>query len=211
MVSNDIIKKVYDNATPIQQKLFASSDFHQKLDELATKYNLQSKEQTTLFIFTVGDIVLGLYKIADTVPLLQQELGIDPRTAALLGADVLEFLAPLSNPNWQPPVEEETVEPEVATPAVAVTVTAASIPAVAPVAAPEPLHTYAEDLSTARGERVPSYQPTTTPAREPSYVSTQSDIRPPLSQIPTYNTPLAPIAPVSAAPAANQPRWSSDN
>lgn len=203
MVNNDIIKKVYENANPVQQHLFSSFQFHKKLHDLAAKYNITLEAQLSVFVYTVGDIVLGLYKTADTVPLLQQELDIEPRTAALLGADILELLAPLSNPDWKP-------VPDVMN---GLDSNSSAIPTQSPAlpTAPEPLHTYAEDLSAARGERVPSYQPTPIPAREPSYTSTQSDIRQPLSQIPTYNTPVPPIAPVSAAPAANQPRWSSDN
>jgi hypothetical protein len=209
MVNNDIIKEVYEHATPIQRHLFSSVAFHEKLQQLALKHAIQSEAQLNLFVYTIGDIVLGLYKTADTVPLLQQELGIDPRTAALLGADVLELLTPLSDPNWKPPVEEEVGTGLVEATAAPVAPTATA----AVVTAPEPLHTYAADLSAARGERIPSYQPTptVTPVSEPGYTSSQSDLRQPLSQIPSYSTPVAPIAPVSAVPAADQPRWSSDN
>jgi len=80
-----------------------NTGFH--LNIIAQKYDMHKEEIYKKFAITVGDIILGFYKIEDTVPLLQQELEIDPRTAALLGADVLDFLAPLSDPNWQPPVK----------------------------------------------------------------------------------------------------------
>ncbi len=91
-------------ASPKVQFLYdyiSISGFHQKNIE---KYDLQKLGSHVLLL--VGDIVLGFYRVEDTVPLLQQELGLDPRTAALLGADIIDFLAPLSDPDWQPPTTE---------------------------------------------------------------------------------------------------------
>lgn len=83
-----------------------------KLGIISQRYDFSEAEVRTTLTRTVGDIVLGFYRVQDTVPLLQQELGVDPHTAALLGADVLEFLAPLSDPNWQPPAEISEIESE---------------------------------------------------------------------------------------------------
>lgn len=98
--------KVYRNTTANKKWFFSCQETTRKCSELCNKYSLNKHIRENLTV-TIGDIILGFYRIEDTVPLLQQELGLDPRTAALLGADVLEFLAPLSDPNWQPPVEEE--------------------------------------------------------------------------------------------------------
>jgi hypothetical protein len=148
----------------------------------------------------IGDIILGFYKIEDTVPLLQQELGIDPRTAALLGADVLEFLAPLSDPNWQPPTEEEEVD----TPSTTTAATITSTP-IAPISTePEPLRTMRSDMDEAR-EQLPSYQPTAAP--EPVYQSSQ----PALSSVPSYTTPGNMVPnPTAKAVDSGRPRWSSE-
>ena len=107
MIDRDTTYGIYKNSTPKQKYFFSSKKSDDLLFTIAQKYDLdKDEEKNKLFNITVGDIILGFYKIEDTVPLLQQELGLDPRTAALLGADVLDFLAPLSDPNWQPPAEE---------------------------------------------------------------------------------------------------------
>ncbi|MFN3188252.1 MAG: hypothetical protein ACK42D_01770 [Candidatus Paceibacteria bacterium] len=106
MITKEIRNQIFETAKPAQQFLFASGKSGASQILIAKKYDLHNGEMYNKFAITVGDIILGFYKIEDTVPLLQQELGLDPRTAALLGADVLDFLAPLSDPNWQPPVEE---------------------------------------------------------------------------------------------------------
>jgi len=156
----------------------------------------------------LGDIILGFYKIEDTVPLLQQELGIDAKTAALLGADVLDFLAPLSDPNFVVPVETEDAYMPVVVETPAPLTPAASYAAVqnqAPVTIPQPipeLHTMATDASVVRA----SYQPTAQP--EPTYSSEQPIIRKPLSDTPSYaNGTVAPTPHSAAIPPIEPPRW----
>lgn len=106
MLDQKIRIDTYRNSPAKQQFFFSNNEKGAELLTIAEKYDLHHDEMYKQFVTTVGDIILGFYKIEDTVPLLQQELGLDPRTTALLGADVLDFLAPLSDPNWQPPVEE---------------------------------------------------------------------------------------------------------
>ncbi len=106
ILTNQIRDDVYRSCTPVQKYLYSHAENGQKLYTLAGKYNVKTEEVYTKFATTVGDIILGFYRIEDTVPLLQQELGIDAKAAALLGANVLDFLAPLSDPNWQLPEEE---------------------------------------------------------------------------------------------------------
>jgi hypothetical protein len=106
MITKEIRDSQYNKTTKIARYLYSTSYSGKYIFTIAKKYDLHKDEMYKKFAITVGDIILGFYRIEDTVPLLQQELGLDPRTAALLGADVLDFLAPLSDPNWQPPVEE---------------------------------------------------------------------------------------------------------
>lgn len=110
--------KIYEKASSAQRYLYGNPNSGLKLMTIAQKYDLHHDEIYKKFAITVGDIILGFYRIEDTVPLLQQELGLDPRTAALLGADVLDFLAPLSDPNWQPPADlnemQSNIQPETA-------------------------------------------------------------------------------------------------
>lgn len=107
MITKEIRNEILEKGSA--QQIYLNSDYNSgyKLFELATRYKLEEFSMYKKFVLTVGDIVLGFYKIEDTVPLLQQELELDPKTAALLGAYVLEFLAPLSDPNWAPPLETE--------------------------------------------------------------------------------------------------------
>lgn len=106
MIDIETRKKVYLQISNKQKYLYENPTSGGMLFSIAQKYDLHKNETYRTFAVTVGDIILGFYRIEDTVPLLQQELGLNPRTAALLGADVLDFLAPLSDPNWQPPVED---------------------------------------------------------------------------------------------------------
>ncbi len=116
-ITQEIRKEASGQQTHAQQFLYKHPSSGGKLFSIAQIYNLSSEESYVIFASTVGDIILGFYKIEDTVPLLQQELELDAKTAALLGADVLDFLAPLSDPNWQPPVEVEMSDDELVFPA----------------------------------------------------------------------------------------------
>jgi hypothetical protein len=214
--SSDRVKYLYGDL----ENLIRSSD-------TASKFSIIDQEK---FETTVGDIVLGFYKIEDTVPLLQQELGLDPKTAALLGAEVLEFLTPLSDPTWQPPVEEseDTVLKGEDIPPAAQEVAVSRIPVKAPAYYSEsiptppqapaaavtaiPVYTPTAPVNTAP-VYTPNYEPHPTPptTHEPVYQSTQpSSVRPPLSNIPSYTPPATPPAPVPPAPAPDRPRWSTD-
>lgn len=169
------------------------------------------EEKVDAGLLLIGDIILGFYKIEDTVPLLQQELNLDPKTAALLGAEVLEFLAPLSDPNWQPLEDEDEISENIPAPEAAISRI--------PIKAPAPLHTFASDMAIARNEQpvevnTPVYAtaPTYQAAPEPVYQSTQPNpVSPVLSSIPSYTTPNTPTpAPVPPPPAPDRPRWSTD-
>lgn len=230
MIDNSIRDKVKVNASLAQDYLYSSPTSGLTLWRLAEKYKLQ--ENYKVFAITIGDIILGFYKIEDTVPLLQQELGIDPKTAALLGAEVLEFLAPLNDPNWQPPREEEGQEEtnEMTVPSVTVPARPINITSVPPVAVPTPsvqsvpnvapvVQTTPTVPPVATSAPTPAYAVPYEPAYQPSpevpeptYQSSQNDIRPgrgPLGEVPTYVPPVAPVAPPTP-PAADRPRWSTD-
>lgn len=174
-----------------------------KLAALSSAYPAISLKKLQII---VGDIILGFYQVKDTVPLLQQELGVDPRTAALLGADVLEFLAPLSDPHWQPPAEDSPtpkLPPPVATPFAATTVT---LPPVPPAAATPAIATFTAPAA-APALSFPSYQPT---AAEPIYhAAPLTPAATPLSGTPSYLTET-PTANPTATPQIDRPRWSSE-
>lgn len=208
------------NDNPIDEKtrrdIIATQPERQKLVYLYAKTNPHLRvlleqfalpeEQVETGIILLGDIVLGFYKTEDTVPLLQQELGLDPKTAALLGAEVLEFLTSITNPNWQPPAD---------TPRVSKT-PINQVPLKAPAEFVAPAPTPVE--SSLIVEPTPIYQPTPagymsapSPAPAPVYQSTQPTPAPvPLSTIPSYTPAPTPPTPAAPAPAPDRPKWSTE-
>ncbi len=224
---------IYESANSVMKFLYEMPESGRRLREIADRYRIIEHENYKKFALLVGDVVLGFYKIEDTVPLLQQELGLDAKTAALLGADVLDFLAPLSDPNFVVPeddaadfeggssVEETTVETEtppentganpvyVAMQNAAPSVTEVYAPAIPTpythptVIAPE-IHTMATDAAVVRG----SYQPVSADDSTPTHVSAQPTFtRPPLSDTPSYATPASPHPDSTPTPIIQQPRW----
>lgn len=229
MIDRKIFRDVFAQATPRQQYLVDSPYSGEHLFSLSQKYSFD-KVKDILLCRTVSEIILGFYKIEDTVPLLQQELGLDPKTAALLGAEVLEFLSPLSDPNWQPPVEENEDLPNGAIDALntASEPEISRIPVKSPalfgtpntpesVATPMPIPPPAPVVSPLATE-MPVYEPTptsyvSTPAPTPVYQSTQPVTTPapaPLSTIPSYTPAPTPPTPVAPVPAPDRPRWSTE-
>ncbi len=207
-------------AQPKKQKLvylYAKTNPHLRV--LLEQFSLPA-EKIEAGIVLLGDIILGFYKTEDTVPLLQQELELDPKTAALLGAEVLEFLTTLASPDWQPPADAPRVtEPEanripIKSPALFGT---PSTPE--PVATPMPVPQSAPMVSPLATE-TPVYEPTptsyvSTPAPTPVYQSTQPVTTPtpapaPLSTIPSYTPTPTPPTPVAPVTAPDRPRWSTE-
>ncbi len=178
-VTREIRNQIFEAATPIQQYLYGSSESGNKLFAVAQKFDLTSPDKYKLFAVTVGDIILGFYRIEDTVPLLQQELQLSPRAAALLGADVLDFLAPLSDPNWQPPTETQIEE--------------------AKTAAAEAAHA---------SSILPGHSIEPALNEEPVYRSEQDTLRMPLSSVPSYShPPVEPEEKKTTSYNIEPPRW----
>jgi hypothetical protein len=224
IITKDIRNQIFDTASDAMVYLYSHYSSGEKLFAIAESYNLTEREQYKKFATTVGDIILGFYRIEDTVPLLQQELGIDATTAGLLGADVLEFLAPLSDPNFVAPEEESDEDQEEPVPAVqAPTPTTHSsatfyippsngtIPVTGAVPAPvadvphmPEIRTMAGDM--ARSPERTSYEPIAD-TETPVYTSEQPPVRTPLSDLPAYTA--SPDVKPATPPAATieTPRW----
>ncbi|MFM2424197.1 MAG: hypothetical protein RLZZ70_588 [Candidatus Parcubacteria bacterium] len=208
MITSEIRNQYYEHSSDVQRFLYSHPKAGSILNKISNN-NYFSHEKKSIFVLTVGDIILGFYKIEDTVPLLQQELGLDPATAAALGAEVLDFLAPLSDPNWEPPVEDSDEESEeVSNPPI-------NIPVKSPAlyTTPVPLHTLASDMDVVRnGVAVTENQPTYSaiaPHEPVAYRSTQPS-RQPLEDIPTYTPTPTQITETITPAAPDRPRWSSD-
>ena len=197
IVTSELRRQVAGQASVVQLWLYGSDEAAEKLDQITNKYDLTETAIKSKFVVTVANIVLGFYRVADTVPLLQQELGLSPRTAAILGADVLDFLAPLSDPSWKPPQDELVPEELLEIPA---------MPIPSAVAVPTAPYTQIfKSLSSqpAPVNPTPNYiappapvisapQPTSLHFEPVHTAQSQDTLRQPLSQIPSYNNQPAP-------------------
>ena len=197
MITQEIRNEHYSHLSKAGLYLYSHPESGVNLKEIANRHNIVENYAT--FGLTVGDIILGFYKIEDTIPLLQQELDLDPNTAAALGAEVLAFLAPLSDPNWQPPEDESVEDEDMAEgenasentgmgEAVSIPITTSvRIPLKSPsfITAPKPLHTFASDMEAVR-ETSTEFETTTTTVIEPT---------PSLSAVPHLPVPQAHIEP----------------
>lgn len=219
-IAHDVRKNLFDTANTTQKYLAFSNQGKLALADIISKFNFLDVDTRKKVTILVTDIIFGFYKIEDTVPLLQQELMVDARTTALFGADVLDFLAPLTNPNFVVPVEasdeEAAVIPTTLASEQAVHMTPVSSyttnqnqpplpvatyqPAATPIIAPE-LHTMAMDANAARA----NYQPVI----EAVYSSEQPVMRQPLSNLPSYTNGATAPQNSTPVPPIEPPRWGS--
>lgn len=211
MITTEIRNQILDNSKPSQVWLYSSGDAGNVLYAIAKKYSLNDgATKYKIFSITIGDIILGFYKIEDTIPLLKQELEIDEATAAKLGSEVLEFLKPLSDPNWQPPAEEsdrDLVTPiqdapqEEGMSKINGRVIKNSLET---TVIPE-IRTMASDMANERSP-VRSTFNTVADLDEPVHVSSQPSLNHTAIDVPSYNTPA--IHSPSALPPTEDSRWS---
>ncbi len=219
---------IYRHATDKVQYFFGSSNTTDFLTSVIKRYFVENLEAQNILATTVGDIILGFYKMEDTIPLLEQELGLDSATAEKLGQEVLAFLAPLNDPNWEPPVEEDTDEDGAIeslagessstmtfanSEAVSIPIQSTRIPIKAPaITAPPPLHTYAHDMEVVRHPEafedvvpVPTTPEPTVPAIPATPVEVpvaQTPSTPLPSFIHTAPTPVSTPAPTISTPTS---------
>ena len=215
---NNTRLEVYSSSNYQVQYLYDHIGISLIVNKLSLKYNIESNLLIKME-FTIGDIILGFYKIEDTVPLLQQELGLDAKTAALLGADVLDFLAPLSDPNWQPPAEVENddssteeittvpAEQQDSVPISFSEVTTASDTESEPIVTTIPeLRTMAGDMQEERSP-VRSTFNAAAAIDEPVYTSTQPTIVRKTEEVPSYTAPMYEQPKPNLDVPIEKPRW----
>lgn len=208
-LNNEIRLQAYRNATPVQQYLFGNFDTGQILVKIGKKYSNSNDTFLDNYIVLVGDTILGFFKINDVIPLLQQELDLDLSAAEKLGAEVLEFLAPLSDPDWQPPLNENsettlvTNEPVATVSTLSVQEEGSDESMHESVAIPE-IRTMAGDMAH---ERTPDRSTFNAAAdfEEPAYVSTQPIIEKKVTDVPSFSSPQYSL-PKPDSPATDS-RW----
>ena len=86
----------FEQANERQKELYDTHESGVLLHEIAKKHNILNKKD--LFFVAVGDIILGLVPQEKLPELLVERLGIERPTAMSITADVLDFLAPLDQP-----------------------------------------------------------------------------------------------------------------
>jgi hypothetical protein len=194
-LNDDLIKEkdrftiIDNNVKLLNQYLYLKTgDFTNNLGE---KYFGMNSELLEHFKALISDVALGFYRKEDTVPLLQQELGLDPKSAALLGTEVLDMFEVISKDSWTPPT------------------TVNQTPSVTPVVhdnvLPE-LRTMAADMMEERSPVRSTFNPIAT-LDEPIYQSTQPTIEKKVPGAPSYTAPLyQPPKPNVDAPL-EKPRW----
>ncbi len=198
MVTKEIRNEVFDTASDVVQFLYSSGVSGAKQKDIAHKFLLDTPDVYKKFALTVGDLILGFYKIEDTIPLLQQELEIDQATAEKLGAEVLVFLAPLSDPTWQPPTDEDdentdnsdltTNEVSVAIPSTPQASTQIHEPDhYEPIIIPE-IRTMAADMAIERSPARSTFN-AATEIDEPVHISSQPTLEKKVVDVPTYSIP----------------------
>ena len=179
-------------------------------EKLIKKYLILNSELVDQFKIVISDITLGFYKKEDTVPLLQQELELDAKTAALLGADVLDFLAPLSDPNWQPPVEEAADDlTDVGISSFSAPLTVGNVVETAQIVREPELPTLRTMAADMAEERSPVRNTFNAAASidEPVYISTQPTIEKKAPDAPSYSSPLYQTPKPNIEAPLEKPRW----
>lgn len=223
-ITKDIRNQISEQMSAVQTFLYSSPIAGNKQFNIAQEFQLDSRDKYKTFATTVGDVILGFYKVEDTVALLEQELELDADTAAKLGAEVIEFLAPLSDPTWQPPIEsgeiDNKTEPvtsetfsneltptpnfDIASNHQASNITTETIATAVP-----DIHTMASDATLARSQNRSAYEPLEDPDDEIIHSSSQPDFRQSLADLPAYTSASPAQTPTESPQVVTPPRWGS--
>ena len=161
-MSQDQRNKAIDKASTSQLSLYSDPDSGAKLKKIANKHQEMIKEYG-VFAIAVGDVILGLVPQEKLPDLLVERLGIPKPDALRVTADVLDFLAPLANPDTetQTPTAaaNETTIPIKSDLASEIAETEAALTAV------KPMHTMQSDMAETQKETGTTSPAATPPAR----------------------------------------------
>jgi len=153
MITYEQREEAYDSATNIQQEMYAGPGAGFPIYDLATKNKIDNKSE---FAIAVGDVILGLVPQEKLPELLVERLGIERPAAMRITADVLDFLAPLD----QPETTESTTDVPINKPESTNDNSLASEIAEAEAAmeSMQPIRTMSHDMDVVRGN--PTDEPT---------------------------------------------------
>lgn len=88
--------QAFENASPIQQSLYADGESGAKLMAIAETFGLVDSEIYTKFSLTVGDFVLGFYSQTELNIILSQALPVPTTKIPDLVFEIEKFLAPIN-------------------------------------------------------------------------------------------------------------------
>ena len=175
-ISKQQKQEAVQKITPVQERLYSDPESGTLLVAIADTHQITGDEQYTAFAIAVGDVILGLVPQEKLPELLVERLGIERPAAMRITADVLDFLAPLDQPEA---TETTTTVPINNTEQSNDNSLASEIAeAEAAMKSMQPIRTMSHDMEIKRG----------TPADEPTHTgASQADLldRPPLSKIKT--------------------------
>ena len=166
-ISKQQKQEAVQKITPVQERLYSDPESGTLLVAIADTHQITGDEQYTAFAIAVGDVILGLVPQEKLPELLVERLGIERAAAMRITADVLDFLAPLDEPqpdtgkaatavpiNNAEPVNDNSLASEIAE-------------AEAAIESMQPIRTMSHDMEVQRG----------TPADEPTHTgASQADL-----------------------------------
>ncbi len=180
---------VSTNENLLNQYLYLkTSDY---VDKLAQKYLGTNNDLVEQFKGVLSDIALGFYKKEDTVPLLQQELELDPKNAAQMGTEVLDLFETVTKATWLPPTTPNQI--------------VASTQVTESTILPE-LRTMAADMIEGRSPVRNTFNAGAT-IDEPIYTSTQPTIERVAPAAPSYTAPMYEQPKPNVDAPLEKPRW----
>jgi hypothetical protein len=97
-ISKQQKQEAVQKITPVQERLYSDPESGTLLVAIADTHQITGDEQYTAFAIAIGDVILGLVPQEKLPELLVERLGIERAAAMRITADVLDFLAPLDQP-----------------------------------------------------------------------------------------------------------------
>ena len=164
MITYEQRESAYDSATKTQQHMYSGYGAGVPIYSIAQKHKIQSH---TDFAIAIGDVILGLVPQEKLPELLVERLGVERPAAMRITADVLDFLAPLDEPQPEASDTATTVPINTTEPANDNSLASEIAEAEAAMESMQPIRTMSHDMEVQRG----------TPADEPTHTgASQADL-----------------------------------
>ena len=155
MITREERSKRFSELPEKFQELYSSPIASAFNAEMSEKYSL-TPEQHGSFMEMTGDVILGFYKTAELLPILQKQLKLEPDLTKKLVADCIDYLGPV--------LEREAAETEAKK--AEMTNLANKIAAIPPAEAAEPQPAVSTDQSV----------PTSLPTQQPPSAANQQSV-----------------------------------